>query len=119
MTPERAAELIDALALFHSVRLADALTGATALEHDLPLLTTNTKHLGAVEGLQVEAFAPKRLAGEPVPNHLCPDEEPHRVNSGDAVTTGRGAESGEIAVIVVGQRGRTAARDAVRGIIGS
>jgi predicted nucleic acid-binding protein len=61
ITPEisqRAADLIDALALSHSMRLADALIGATALEHDLTLLTANTKHFSAVEGLQVEAFAP-------------------------------------------------------------
>jgi predicted nucleic acid-binding protein len=50
--------LIDALALSHSMRLADALIGATALEHDLILLTANTKHFGAVKDLQVEAFVP-------------------------------------------------------------
>jgi predicted nucleic acid-binding protein len=50
-----AAELIDALALSHSMRLADALIGATALERRLSLLTANTKHFGAIEGLQVEA----------------------------------------------------------------
>ena len=55
---QRAAELIDALALSHSMRLADALIGATALEHDLTLLTANTKHFGAIEGLQVETFVP-------------------------------------------------------------
>ena len=49
---QRAAELIDALALSQSMRLADALIGATAL------LTANTKHFGAVGGLQVEAFTP-------------------------------------------------------------
>ena len=55
---QRAADLIDALALSHSMRLADALIGATALEHDLTLLTANTKHFSAVEGLQVETFVP-------------------------------------------------------------
>ena len=40
------------------MRLADALIGATALEHDLTLLTANTKHFGAIEGLQIETFAP-------------------------------------------------------------
>ena len=55
---QRAAGLIDTLALSHSMRLADALIGATALERDLTLLTANTKHFGAVEGLQVETFAP-------------------------------------------------------------
>lgn len=40
------------------MRLADALIGATALEHGLTLLTANTKHFGAIQGLQLEAFAP-------------------------------------------------------------
>jgi hypothetical protein len=55
---QRAANLIDALALSHSLRLADALIGATALEHGLTLLTANIKHFGAIEGLQLDAFAP-------------------------------------------------------------
>jgi hypothetical protein len=50
--------LIDALARSHSMRLADAPIGATALEHDLTLLPANTKHFGAIEGLQLETFAP-------------------------------------------------------------
>ena len=40
------------------MRLADALIGATALEHDLTLLTANIKHFSAVKDLQVEAFVP-------------------------------------------------------------
>jgi predicted nucleic acid-binding protein len=55
---QRAADLIDALALSHSLRLADALIGATALEHGLTLITANTKHFAALKGLQLEAFAP-------------------------------------------------------------
>jgi predicted nucleic acid-binding protein len=55
---QRAADWIDALALSHGLRLADALIGATALEHDLTLLTANVKHFGAVEGLRLEAFVP-------------------------------------------------------------
>jgi predicted nucleic acid-binding protein len=35
-----------------------ALIAATALEHQLPLLTANVKHFGAVKGLKVEAFEP-------------------------------------------------------------
>ena len=55
---QRAADLIDTWALSHSLRLADALIGATALEHGLTLLTANTKHFAPVTGLQLEAFAP-------------------------------------------------------------
>jgi len=55
---QRAAELIDALALSPGLRLADALIGATALEHDLTLLTANLKHFNALEGLRLEAFVP-------------------------------------------------------------
>jgi predicted nucleic acid-binding protein len=55
---ERAAELVDALALSYGMRLADALIGATAIEHGLMLLTANVKHFGAVEGLSIEAFLP-------------------------------------------------------------
>jgi predicted nucleic acid-binding protein len=55
---QRAAELVDALALSHGMRLADALIGATAIEYGLPLITANVKHFGAVKGLQIEAFVP-------------------------------------------------------------
>ena len=55
---ERAAELVDSLALSHGMRLADALIGATAIEHGLTLLTANVKHFGAVEGLSIDAFVP-------------------------------------------------------------
>jgi predicted nucleic acid-binding protein len=34
------------------------LIGATAVEHDLTLLTANLKHFAAVEGLRLEAFVP-------------------------------------------------------------
>lgn len=53
---ERAAGLIDRLALSQGMRLADALIGATALELEAILLTANVKHLGAIEGLRIEAF---------------------------------------------------------------
>jgi len=55
---QRAAGLIDQLALSHGMRLADALIAATAIEHDLTLLTANLKHFGAVGDLHIEAFAP-------------------------------------------------------------
>ncbi len=55
---QRAADLIDALALSNGMRLADALIGATALEHGLTLLTANIKHFSAADGLPLEAFTP-------------------------------------------------------------
>ena len=55
---QRAAELIDALALSHGLRLADALIAATAIEHQAMLLTANVKHFSAVEGLAIEVFQP-------------------------------------------------------------
>ena len=55
---QRAAELIDALALSHGMRLADALIGATAIEIKATLITANVKHFGAVEGLAIEVFKP-------------------------------------------------------------
>jgi predicted nucleic acid-binding protein len=55
---QRASALIDALAMSHGMRLADALIGATAIEIQATLLTANVKHFSAVEGLQIEAFKP-------------------------------------------------------------
>lgn len=55
---ERAAELVDSLALSHGMRLADALIGATAIVHGATLVTANTKHFGAVQNLVIEAFIP-------------------------------------------------------------
>ena len=55
---DRAASLIENLALSHGLRLADALIGATAIEHGATLLTANAKHFGSVPGLAIEAFSP-------------------------------------------------------------
>lgn len=55
---QRAAELIDSLALSHGLRLADALIGATAMEIKATLITANIKHFSAVDGLTIESFAP-------------------------------------------------------------
>jgi predicted nucleic acid-binding protein len=55
---ERAAELIDQLALSHGMRLADALIGATAIEIKATLITANIKHFSAVDGLSYEVFKP-------------------------------------------------------------
>lgn len=55
---QRAAALVDALALSHGLRLADALIGATAIEHQMTLLSANLKHFNPIQGLTIEAFVP-------------------------------------------------------------
>lgn len=55
---QRAAALIDDLALSHGLRLADALIAATAIEQQARLLTANIKHFSAIDGLQIEVFEP-------------------------------------------------------------
>ncbi len=54
----RAIELMEAITLSHGLGMGDALIAATALEHQLPVLTANLKHFGAVAGLGVQAFEP-------------------------------------------------------------
>ncbi len=53
-----AADLIDAWAHSHGLRLADALIAATALELNMPLITSNTKHFKNIPVLNVEPFLP-------------------------------------------------------------
>jgi len=55
---QRATELVEAMALSHGLRLADALIAATAVEHQAVLLTGNRKHFHAVPEMQIEAFEP-------------------------------------------------------------
>jgi predicted nucleic acid-binding protein len=55
---DRAMQLIDAYALSHGVQLDDALIAATALEHNLAVLTANTKHFGSIDSLRIDAFVP-------------------------------------------------------------
>jgi predicted nucleic acid-binding protein len=50
--------LIDEHALSDGVQLADALIAATALEHDLTLLTGNQRHFTAIVQLKIERFNP-------------------------------------------------------------
>ncbi len=44
--------------LSHSMQLADALIGATAIDHGLPLLTGNAKHYKIMKGIQLKRFRP-------------------------------------------------------------
>jgi predicted nucleic acid-binding protein len=53
-----AIHLIESWSLSHHLQLGDALIAATALEHDLPVLTGNTKHFTPIPGLRVEVFRP-------------------------------------------------------------
>lgn len=55
---QRAIALMESLTLSHGLQMGDALIAASALVHQLPVLTGNVKHFAAVEGLQVEAFVP-------------------------------------------------------------
>jgi predicted nucleic acid-binding protein len=51
-----ATELMESLTLSHGLQMGDALIAATALEHQLPVLTANVKHFGAIQQLKVDAF---------------------------------------------------------------
>jgi predicted nucleic acid-binding protein len=44
--------------LSHSMQLADALIGATAIAYGLPILTGNDKHYKVIKGLQIKKFVP-------------------------------------------------------------
>jgi predicted nucleic acid-binding protein len=44
--------------LSHSIQLADALIGATAISHGLPILTGNDKHYKILKDLQIKKFRP-------------------------------------------------------------
>lgn len=44
--------------LSHSMQLADALIGATAVSHGLPLLTGNTKHYKVIKEIELSKFKP-------------------------------------------------------------
>lgn len=44
--------------LSHSIELADALIGATAITYGSPLLTGNDKHYKVMKGIQLNIFRP-------------------------------------------------------------
>ena len=52
----RAIELMERFTLSHGIQLGDALIAATALDNNLALLTANTKHFAAVDGLRMDTF---------------------------------------------------------------
>ncbi len=59
-------EVISAKAMFyveqhflsHSLQLADALIGATAVAYGLPILTGNDKHYRIIKDIQIKKFRP-------------------------------------------------------------
>ena len=57
---QRATELMTTLALSHGLQSGDALIAATALEHQLRVLTGNTKHFTPITGLEIEQFSISR-----------------------------------------------------------
>jgi len=44
--------------LSHSIQLADALIGATAIAYGLPILTGNHKHYKIIKDIQIKRFRP-------------------------------------------------------------
>ena len=55
----RAVTLVERHFLPHHVQLADALVAATALQHDLVLVSSNNKHFRPIQGLRLETFRPR------------------------------------------------------------
>lgn len=54
----RAIACVERFYLSHSLQLADALIGATALAISEELLTANARHYSVIPGLRVEVFEP-------------------------------------------------------------
>jgi predicted nucleic acid-binding protein len=50
--------LVEQYYLSHSIQLADALIGATAVIYGLPLLTANTKHYRIIKNIIIKKFLP-------------------------------------------------------------
>jgi predicted nucleic acid-binding protein len=68
----RATELMESLTLSHGLQMADALIAATAIEHQLAVLTANVKHFGAVEGLDIDRLFKVRGLDDFVPQNNPP-----------------------------------------------
>ncbi len=50
--------LVEQNFLSHSIDIADALIGASAIAHGLPLLTANDKHYKIMDGIEIRKFPP-------------------------------------------------------------
>ena len=50
--------LVEQHYLSHSLELADALIGSTAIHYGLPLVTANDKHYKIIKGLKIKKFKP-------------------------------------------------------------
>jgi len=50
--------LVEQHYLSHSLQLADALIGSTAIHYGLPLVTANDKHYKIIKGLKTKKFKP-------------------------------------------------------------
>lgn len=57
---EHAVLLVRRYFLSHSLRVADALIAATALESNRPLITANDKHYRMIDGLDLVIFRPRQ-----------------------------------------------------------
>lgn len=54
----QATQLVEHYYHSHSLTLADALIGSTALWHRIPMVTANVKHFRVIEGLKIISFVP-------------------------------------------------------------
>ncbi len=54
----RAVSYVEQHFLSHSIRLADALVGATAVAYGMSLLTGNDKHYKVMKGIEIRRFRP-------------------------------------------------------------
>jgi predicted nucleic acid-binding protein len=50
--------LVEQHYLSHSIQMADALIGATAIAYGMPILTGNDKHYKIIKNLQIKKFRP-------------------------------------------------------------
>jgi len=50
--------LVEQHYLSHSLQLADALIGSTAIHYGLPLVTANDRHYKIIKGLKIRKFKP-------------------------------------------------------------